>query len=118
DPTVSGPNADPDGDGWSNLFEFAFGSAPTINENRPSPLEATTESIGNDQYFVVSYTRAGGRRSAEMSADISSDLDDWPPGGIPMAPDVTHPDGSVTSKFRHPDPIGSGKQFMRLRVSQ
>ena len=60
DPTVSGPNADPDGDGWSNLFEFAFGSAPTINGNRPSPLEATTESIGNDQYFVVSYTRAGG----------------------------------------------------------
>ncbi|MDA7864228.1 lamin tail domain-containing protein [Akkermansiaceae bacterium] len=118
DPTVSGPNADPDGDGWSNLFEFAFGSAPTINGNRPSPLEATTESIGNDQYFVVSYTRAGGRRSAEMSADISSDLDDWSAGGIPMAPDVTHPDGSVTSKFRHPDPIGSGKQFMRLRVSQ
>jgi len=115
--SVSGPNADPDGDGWSNLFEFASGSNPTLITSLPAPPEASIETIGSDDYLVVSYTRAGGQRAAGVSAEVSQDLNSWSAGGVPLLPNVINGDGSVTSKFRYPTPIVIGKQFMRLKVS-
>lgn len=57
---VIDPNADPDGDGWSNLQEFLHGGNPT-NDNR-TPTLATTES----------YVYAGGTTGIRLQA-VDSD---------------------------------------------
>ncbi len=38
DPLVSGPTADPDGDGITNAAEYIFGSVPLVAEPSPSPV--------------------------------------------------------------------------------
>ena len=116
-PATSGPNADPDGDGWSNLFEFGLGSNATNITSLPPAIQAATESIANQNYFVLSFTRTAGKRGGQFSAEISDDLNTWNGGGVPMT-NTINPDGSITGRFRLPAPIENDSRFMRLRITQ
>jgi len=57
---LSGPNAaadaDPDGDGFSNLDEFAYGSSPTAADQRPRFVIGSHRLNGQD-FPTVTYTR-------------------------------------------------------------
>ncbi|MEJ6723085.1 MAG: hypothetical protein QNK80_00005, partial [Akkermansiaceae bacterium] len=116
-PATSGPNADPDGDGWSNLFEFGLGSNATNITSLPPAIQAGTERIANQDYFVLSFTRTAGKRGGQFSAEVSDDLNTWNGGGVPMT-NTINPDGSITGRFRLPAPIENGSRFMRLRITQ
>ncbi len=86
DPSISGPQEDPDGDGRTNLFEYAFGTNPRIADQLPndgSGNDITTPLLLLDDvgrtYFCY------GRRQQLYSPQIqyhhetSRDLQDWQP---------------------------------------
>lgn len=113
---ISGPDADPDGDGWSNFFEFALGSFPLDFSSAPGVLQSDFREIDGEMYLTLSFTRAEGARVVNFAAEISSDLATWSAGGVPMLPEIVNPDGSITSTFRHPLPVAGGEHFLRLKA--
>jgi lysophospholipase L1-like esterase len=66
--------ADPDGDGASNLVEFAFGTDPKSADN--SPLHGSTVVDSGVSYLGVTFPR---RKHADLRyiVGVSSDLDLW-----------------------------------------
>lgn len=76
DPLVSGDDADPDGDGLSNLFEFALAQDPTIKSNQPVIIEPNETQIG------VQYPLAESRPGITLRIDHSTDLETWTPTAI------------------------------------
>jgi hypothetical protein len=68
----SKPTDDPDGDGFDNRTEFAWGTDPTDAQSKPR----LAYSITGDGQFMVSYYRWGGG-VFNYSMEASSDLQTW-----------------------------------------
>lgn len=84
---ISGPLADPDGDGISNLLEYAFNLDPTFNENvymthgtglRGLPVVSTAPGVGGD-YLTIEFVRrtASGGADVTYTPQFSDDLINW-----------------------------------------
>lgn len=113
---ISGPNADPDKDGWSNFLEFSLGSLPGDALSAPATIESGVETIEGERYLTLVFTRSPGERAVTFSSEVSDDLESWNGGGIPISPERVHPDGSIIATFRHPLPIDENDRYMRLKV--
>ena len=109
---VSGPDADPDRDGWANLFEFAFDLNPKAREVAGDSLASTYETE-NEGYFdgaaftgftgTVAHYRhpwAAKRPGVSIWAERSNDLVNWTRGGL---------------LIDHPYSIGAGKLARGIR---
>ncbi|MEN8773953.1 MAG: lamin tail domain-containing protein [Akkermansiaceae bacterium] len=116
DVEISGKDADPDGDGWSNFFEFALGFLPLDSTSVPGELASEIRQIEGENYLTVTVTRASGERAVRIIAQVSDDLSDWMDDGVLVLPELVSQDGSVTSTYRHPLPIESGEAFLRLKA--
>lgn len=115
-PDISGENADPDGDGWSNFFEFALGTLPRNLASLPGDLASEIRQIDGESYLTVTITRAPGERAVRVVAQVSNDLSDWTNEGILVLPELVAEDGSVSSTYRHPLSIGNGEAYLRLKA--
>ncbi|MDB4802083.1 chitobiase/beta-hexosaminidase C-terminal domain-containing protein [Akkermansiaceae bacterium] len=115
-PTISSENSDPDGDGWSNFFEFALGSLPRDSASSPGKLASEIREIDGESYLTVTITRAPGERAARVAAQVSGDLSSWTDEGVLVLPELISEDGSVTSTYRHPLSIGKGDAYLRLKA--
>lgn len=73
DPAITAPDADPDGDGWPNLLEYACGRLPAQRENGP-PL---TISVAAPQ--VTLRYAAATRSGVVLHLEQSSLLSGWQP---------------------------------------
>ncbi|MEJ6581801.1 MAG: lamin tail domain-containing protein [Akkermansiaceae bacterium] len=118
DTNISGPNADPDQDGWGNFMEFALGTLPEDSKSHPAPITASFIEIGTDRHLALTFTRASHAGAVQFSAEIASDLVTWTNSGLAHGPEIRNPDGSITATFRHPSPVISGQQFIRLKATQ
>ena len=131
DPSISGPNADPDGDRISNLLEYAFRlypdehSSEVFLEDTKSglPIIQLRRTSGQPEGYTVEYPR---RRTNIDSApdpqirylvEVSSDLNEWNeyPGAIETAVPIDTMWEHVTTKlnFHQSD---SGSLYVRVRV--
>jgi len=113
DPAVTGPQADPDRDGLSNLAEFALGLPPGTPSVQPVSLAETQQEI------VVTY--AISRRATGVNTSVEwSDLltpGSWSTTGI-SAPEVVPPDADPNFIFlRVTVPAASDRRFVRLKVT-
>ncbi|MGJ8696061.1 MAG: lamin tail domain-containing protein [Verrucomicrobiaceae bacterium] len=117
-PAISGPNGDPDQDGWSNFMEFALGSLPNDPQSYPAEITAGVTTIGEDRHLTLTFTRASYSGGVDFSAQLGADLQNWTNGGLVHGTETRNPDGSITARFRHPAPISAGKQFMRLKAAE
>ncbi|MGV3664332.1 MAG: hypothetical protein ACO1TE_29440, partial [Prosthecobacter sp.] len=102
-----GPNDDPDLDGLSNLLEYALDLPPNISSRAGLPTTATTPPT-----FSLTYRRA--RAAITYVVEASPDLSpgSWSAVGVDQGtPQV---DGTTTASV----PLASGRQFLRLSVSQ
>ena len=111
---------DADGDGLSNLIEYALGGNP----NQPfqaAPLNATrrTFSVGGvpAEYFTVTLRRQYGAEDVATFVEFSADLATWSANGVLEDVDV-QADGSSIETWRAPNPIGGAGQFARVRVEK
>jgi len=114
--SVSGPAADPDGDGTNNLFEFVFGTDPTLPNATPfelgtSPQDPGLMSLTGD----FPNTAIGANLRAEFSADLRS----WLP--VPLSAATFLPEqgpGSVPRRaFLSPVEATNGRLFWRFAAS-
>ena len=94
DATMSGPDADPDGDGVANLLEFAFNLDPTFAEpavmiagtgTRGLPLVRLETVAEGDQRLTVEFVRrtAASGSGLTYAVQFATDLaaGDWQAGG-------------------------------------
>jgi autotransporter-associated beta strand protein len=95
-------NADPDLDGLSNLFEYAFGGIPNLLSSAPLPT-LTYLNPG----LRYSFVRA--RADVTYVFEISPDLVEW-------THKVTNP-GNVGETVVVEDTTGGPRRFLRLRIT-
>ena len=97
DPSTSGPNSDPDGDGISNLKEYIFGLLPLSGDPSPSP---STSLTGNQLSLSFIARRATGPGYTGLTRHYSLEAAETPDAvaWIPLAgyTDILGNDQTVT----------------------
>lgn len=105
-PTVSGADADPDGDQLSNLLEYGLNSPP-----KTAGIAAITLSE-IDGYLAVSTTKNPAAGDLVWSAEVSADLQEWDSA-------VTLADSAGTFHARDAVLKNSAyRRFIRLKVEK
>ncbi len=73
--SVSGPDADPDGDGNPNSLEYFFGSDPLKKDGEPNRWTAGPDSAGTSGF--LRYRRNNLRYDATETVEFSPDMKTW-----------------------------------------
>ncbi len=112
---VAGNLADPDGDGFNNLLEYALGTNPLASNS--SPLATDTEAIGGSTFLRLTTAKNPAATGVTYSVEATGDLADpnsWSSAGV-----VVEVNSATTLSARDGVPMdgGAAKRFMRLRVS-
>ena len=110
-PAISGPQADPAGDGITNLMKYALG----LNPNVATVVNLSPQMIG--QHLTLTYRRLTNPTDIQYVPQVSSDLVNW----VAMTPVVTVPDtGTGMETVQATDPVtmlSALQRFARLQVT-
>lgn len=109
-PAISGPDADPDRDGRSNLLEYALGSSPKL----AGPAESAGMSAGTTEW-IYSYTRPADRTDVVYAVEASTNLTQWFTVGV-VHERVSTASGTETWQARYPR-AGAAQLYFRLKVA-
>ncbi len=115
-PTISGDQADPDGDGLNNLLEYAFSLDPKMPSATAQPAGGLTIR-GNTVYLTL--THLVNRQASNLSwrYQSSTDLHVWAEV-TPTLLSNTHLDADATDLVTVGVPATSVRQFLRVVVSK
>ena len=114
DPAISGPDADPDGDGTANDREYIFGTPPKTSEPAFAP-----GLTGGAQSVTLTFTarKAAGPgyagRARHYAIETTGDVTAGPWTPLPLYTDIIANDQVVTAAI----PAAPGRTFCRLRVT-
>ena len=126
---------DPDGDGYSNKFEYYFGMDPTDAGNQAvnkKPAHASVVDVAGTLYPAIEFSYRNGLDGSSIAYEIlsSTDLSDWTtiaPSPV-LAPTsytlVTGPtpngDNTSTIKFRYNLDLTAlpNRLFMRIKATE
>lgn len=117
DPAWSSSEADPAGDGVTNLMKYALGLDPNIPARDGLPTISTAD-ISDERFLILSYTRPKDRTDIEYIVEVSSDLVNWN-SGIEYTETLFRVDRDSEELIivRDLRPLEDGSQrFARLRV--
>ena len=114
DPSISGDDADPDGDGLPNIVEYALGLNPRV----PNSSTVLTSSVTNG-VLTATYQLSKAATDVTVVVEESSDLINWNSGTTFIStPQVLTDDGTTqTVQVTDKQSSGSSHRFMRLRVT-
>ncbi len=108
----SDPAADPDGDGWSHLANFAL-----ARDLGAPPPEGVLVSGPGGPYFTLTYVRRRGLTDVRFIHERSAGLDPWLDTGTTVTGHTFLPDGTerITVQL---DASGAmqGRAFLRVRM--
>ena len=117
--TISGPLADADFDGVSNLLEHIFGTDPRDASSIDLPTVSMV-SDGGETYADFSYRLRQGLTGFRIRIEASSDLAEWKnaEGDFTIQSEVDNGDGTSTITARDENAAGAqlGRYF-RIRVN-
>ena len=101
--TLSGPLADPDGDGLRNFAEYALGCVPSYPDSPAALPAAQIENLSGTNYLTFQYRLNAGASDATATPEISSDLATWLNGAaniVTLTGPASSPNGAITWKVR------------------
>ncbi len=109
--------ANPEGDEFANLFEYAFGLNPlTWSGDHPNvPVTTIASDVGGD-YLITEYRRPVSHDGVEVSVEVSTDLELWTGGPLSvqlLSREVV--DGDEVVRYRS-TLSHQGRLFMRVTV--
>jgi hypothetical protein len=117
-PSITGPTANPAGDGMTNLMKYALGLDPTqVDAAAGAPVVGKT-SGGN---LTLTCVTPPGLSDITYIVEVSSDLQTWNSGpSFTATVSVTNLDAQhVKTVVEDLTPIsGTARRFIRLRVTQ
>lgn len=123
DPAISGPAADPTGQGMTNLERYAFGLDADESPSSARPV-LTPYTEGGTDYLMIGFLRNEAATDLLIGVEASLDLLDWDnfPGTLePWGPPAaTGRPGVVRDHVRvslPPSSTGERRAFVRLRVT-
>jgi len=115
-PAISGPNADPDGDGWSNFAEFALGLTPEDSRDPTNLIRTGIHTAGGDDSLTITFDTWAGASGVTTTLQVSPDLTNWLDPGFELLQSIDNGDGTTTRTFLSPSPLrNSPREFLRLR---
>jgi len=111
DPAIVGPDADPDGDGRSNLLEYFLGTNPALTDE-PEAITTTNDGAGNE---VLNFRMAKTIPGVSYKVQQSTDLVTWTDTGVTGT--VVSDQGSYSTLQATVPLQGQEKLFLRLSVT-
>jgi hypothetical protein len=114
DPQISGPNADPERDGLSNLLEYALSLDPRAESKFGAAVD--TETVGGRTYLRLQYKRPAKTVDLLYEPQVSSDLENWTADVVELSR-IANPDQTETVIVRDTIPIEDAPwRFIRMKV--
>ena len=120
-PFVSGPGADPNGNGYANLLEFGLGLNPLAPSTAPDPVGVAFEiadlGAGAERLVRLRFHRNPAAEEVAWTLQAGTTLADFSP--VPFTQDgatVQNGDGSETVTWLVREPLGDHlRRFFRLQ---
>jgi hypothetical protein len=114
-PAISAPDADPDGDDFSNLSEFAFATLPFVVDQPDTQF--VWSSSASVTYPAMRFHRPIGSSGLLYELRASNDLASWTT--VATQPAQTTPAGNGIEEvvFRDNQADAAPQRFLRLRVT-
>jgi hypothetical protein len=112
--TIAGDLADPDGDGVTNLLEYALGLNPNVAS--VSGLPAVGQTNG---FLTLTYTHVNSATDISYDPEVSGDLINWNGGPLFVTQSVLA-SNSVFQTIQTRDLVpmgGATKRFIRLHIT-
>jgi hypothetical protein len=123
-PFAGDPNADDDGDGFSNFLEYGTGTVVTNPSSKAVPAVAMSPFTvgGVTQNYLRFQFRRNLMAEASYAVFLSEDCSNWQTGDavVTYVSTAHNGDGTATVTYRSNQPCDSAhpRLFMRLRVNQ
>jgi len=114
DPRVSGDDGDPDGDGVSNLWEYATGIDPRATSEPPRLAASLVE--GDSPTLSIAYRRLLLAHEVEYTLEDSADLTHWSPSVVEPDDLGLNADGTVTARVAAQ--LSQPGRFFRLKITR
>ena len=113
-PLIAGDLANPDGDAFNNLLEYALGLDPLVAGT--GGVSADTETIGPDQFLRMTITKNPAATDVVFSIEVTGDL--ATPGSWGTADTTVETNTITTVTTRDNTPLSSAvPRSIRLKVS-
>lgn len=109
-PTIAGDDADPDGDGLSNLIEYALNLDPHTHSQSQLPVSSRDETT-----LWLTYRKRIGATDVTLLVQGSQDLNSWSAAGISEV--VVSDDDGETQVIRASISTALERRYLRVRVT-
>ena len=122
-PAISGPDADPNGDGLSNFLSFALNRDPKIAGPNPAlPVSIQKDGVTGGSYLTLTYTRRKAPSGISYYVGASGDMLAWFEDSAHVQQVQVTDDGNGLSETvltrAVPMLSSTNQQFLRLRVTE
>ncbi|MFN0129469.1 MAG: lamin tail domain-containing protein [Verrucomicrobiales bacterium] len=116
-PVLSTPEADADGDGWSNILEFVLVGAPLDPHRTPTVTSRLIPSESGGYQWELATRMYPSLRGVRVHPESTSRLTEteWALD-FQTVSDAVQPDGSILRSWSRPAPIPLTNRYGRLRV--